>query len=218
MLAESFLNVDFDKETLDNCVSTYHSSRSFLESLAPKAEKMIKARPKQPWFNCELRQLKQKKRREKRKLRKHPNKMNLSEYGKLKNICYLAIKSSRIRYHAQILSRYEKNNPKALYQCVQNLSGDSAPKIFPSSFSHADLADEFAEYFENKISMIRSGFYAHHHQDDDLSKDTFSACEAEDIGSLHTTNYMSEFNSITGEDINYILSKLNNKNYMTLPH
>ena len=90
-------------------------------------------------------------------------------------------------------------------------------KFFPSSFSDADLPDKFAEYFENKISMIRSSFYALHHQDDDLSKDTFSAREAEDIGLLHTTNYMSEFYSITGEDLNYILSKLNNKNYMFDP-
>ena len=123
--------------------------------------------------------------------------MNLSKYGKLKNIYYLAIKSSRIRYNAQILNRYEKNNPKALYQCVQKLSGDSAPKIFPPSFSDADLADKFAEYFENKISMLRSSLYAHHHQDDDLSKDIFSAREAEDIGSLHTTNcLLIRFNSL----------------------
>ena len=104
-----------------------------------------------------------------------------------------------------------------MYQCVQKLPGDSAPKIFPSSFSDADLADKFAEYFENKISMICSSFYLHHHQDGDLSKDTFSAREAEDIGSLHTTNYMSEFNSVTGKDLNYILSKLSNKNYMFDP-
>ena len=178
---------------------------------------MMKARPNQPWFKCELCQLKQKKCQAERKLRKHPNKVNLSEYGKLKNTYYSAIKSSRIRYNAQILSGYEKNNPKALYQCVQKLSGNSAPKIFPSSFSDADLADKFAKYFENKISLIRSSFYTHRHQDDDLGNDTFSAHEAENIESLHTTNYMSEFNSITGEDLNYMLSKLNNKNYMFDP-
>ena len=108
---------------------------------------------------------------------------------------YLAIISSKICYSAQILSRYKKNNPKALYQCVQKLTGNSAPEIFPSRFSDADLANKFAEYLENKISMIpvRSSVYVHRHQDDNLSKDTFFAREAEDIGSLHSTNYMSEF-------------------------
>ena len=62
--------------------------------------------------------------------------------------------------------------------------------------------------------MIPSSFYIHHHQDDDLGNDTFFAPEAEDIESLHTT---SEFNSITGEDLNYMLSKLNDKNYMFDP-
>ena len=67
------------------------------------------------------------------------------------------------------------------------------------------------------ISIIRLSFYIHHHQDDDLDNNTFSAHEAEDIESLHTTNdtiyihYISEFSSITGEDLNYMLSKLNSE-------
>ena len=41
-LAKSFLKVDFEKETLDNCISIYNTVLGqSLESLAPKAEKMI---------------------------------------------------------------------------------------------------------------------------------------------------------------------------------
>ena len=51
-----------------------------------------------------------------------------------------------------------KGNIKELYQIVYGLCGDVTEQIYPKANSDADLANDFAEFFLNKIVTIRTKF------------------------------------------------------------
>ena len=78
ILNESFIHEDLELDTLDGCVENYNSVlQASLNSLAPFREIVIKPRPKQPWYNNELCNLKRKKRQAERKFKIDRSKINL---------------------------------------------------------------------------------------------------------------------------------------------
>ena len=127
--------------------------------------------------------------------------------NKQKNIYYSVIKSSRIAYNAHILSLYKKTNSKSFYSHFHKLSGNSLPKVLPTNFSDVELVNKFAEFFQKKVIAIRSSFS--------------DCCEAVEDCNVNpeqpsVSAYMSEFNYITEDQFNLILSSLN-KNYQFDP-
>jgi len=64
------------------------------------------------------------------------------------------LKFARIQYIYEILNSCCKNDSRALFYNVRKLSGDSNMLILPSFSYHVDLANKFAQFFQDKILDI----------------------------------------------------------------
>ena len=65
--------------------------------------------------------------------------------------------SSKVAYYSEIIEK-NKSNQKQLFQIIKKLKQDNDPTIYPEHSSKTQLANEFSDYFEEKIMKIRAKF------------------------------------------------------------
>ena len=65
--------------------------------------------------------------------------------------------SSKVAYYSEIIEK-NKSNQKQLFQIIKKLKQDNDPTIYPEHSSKTQLANEFSDYFEEKIMKIRARF------------------------------------------------------------
>ena len=142
------LQLDGMVEVLDNCL------RSAIDKLAPLKTRNIVVRPTNPWFDNEMRDQKKKMRKQEKKWRKHRMESDLKSF-----------KLERVKYRQMLKKAMEEkiaekinecgNDSKKLYTLVNNLTCRKIVTPFPDSESDVILANEFADYFTEKIRAIR---------------------------------------------------------------
>ena len=128
--------------------------KSALNKHAPVVTKDVTTRKIKPWFNSSIKTQKRK--------------MRCSEklFGWLKtNEAWKVFDEDRKKYQAMLYasktSSYSKEvkdckgNTKKLYKLVYRLMETSQENLLPDNDNPEDLANEFADYFMNKISKIR---------------------------------------------------------------
>ena len=62
-----------------------------------------------------------------------------------------------VAYYSEIIEK-NKPNQKQLFQIIKKLKQDNDPTIYPEHSSKTQLANEFSDYFEEKIITIRAKF------------------------------------------------------------
>ena len=65
--------------------------------------------------------------------------------------------SSKVAYYSEIIKK-NKSNQNQLFQITKKLKQDNHPTIYPEHSSKTQLANEFSDYFEEKIIKIRAKF------------------------------------------------------------
>ena len=124
--------------------------------VSPIIVKNVRPRPKQRWFNGELREMKRVKRRAERKWLKSRSSRDLEQYKLSMDLYYAKIKVVRTDYYKDALSS-NSHDLKETFNVVNRLAGQDRVKVLPSHTSEVSLAENFAKFFDEKIKSIRKG-------------------------------------------------------------
>ncbi len=138
--------------SVDELVSQYnHTLKDLLDRHAPEKSRVVVDRPLIPWFTDEIRQAK----RRKRKLEKQMRRTGLVVHREMFKTAKLELRvlmevSKSHFYNGKI------TDSKSMFKVVDTLLHRNS-SMLPSHDSKQSLTDRFAEFFKNKIDMIRTG-------------------------------------------------------------
>ena len=162
------LNTEDQINDIDILVTNLESAlRESLNSHAPERSKVITCRPKCPWYTDDLKHQKGVVRHRERIWRKYREDHH-----------WLAYKSEKRRYNNMLFESKKiniankvsqcKRDTKQLFKLLSNITSSTKDSPLPDGKSSQDLANQFAEYFINKIQRIRNNLnsYDRYHMDE----------------------------------------------------
>ena len=143
-------------DDLSSLVSMYNSClREILDIHAPKCEKDLPVRPRQPWFNNEIKTERQLRRKYERlakrtKLACHED-MLRNQKNKVNVMCH----SARCDHYSKKVQECGTDQ-KAMFRIIKELFHESTGSQYPDYDSINSLVEGFSDYFIGKIELIRA--------------------------------------------------------------
>ena len=141
-----------------DAITKYNNSMmSIMDRHAPKRTKKVKIAENASWFDNEYKELRKKRRKAEKTFLQHPSPENRETFKTIrKETTTLALRKKQDYYTDRI--NQAGNKQKELFKVVNKLRDLKQDSVLPSSTSDADLANEFVDYFKEKISKIRESF------------------------------------------------------------
>ena len=173
-------------DSVNDLVLQYNSVlEDIMDSHAPKKTRKITVRPNTPWYTDDIRKAKQNRRKAERrwrasKLTVHHEIFKAAQCN-VTNLCATA----KSNYYC---NKIEENstNQKELFKISNTLLNRNKSQPLPTHNDAKELADNFANFFSDKISQIRDSFpqlQTSPHLDDRMDTPAFSelqpTCESE---------------------------------------
>jgi len=194
-----------DHEDISDLINQYESVlASTLDHHAPIKERVVTLRPCEPWYTEDIKAEKAKRRRLERKWRETRLTVDRQIYVEQCNLVRDLSKTTKNEFFADLISE-NKFNQKILFSTFKKLSNMKSDPIFPTSSSADQLANSFADFFEEKIQTIQAGF-----DEDNDCESLYSSLDPQ-----HDTpgfcNYLSDFQEISADDLYKICQPLANK-------
>ena len=138
-------------ENVSALIDCYDSTLSGLpEQHAPAKKRVVTIRPAAPWYNDQIRAEKAKRRRLERIRRKNELTINREMFVKQCKRVNRLLSDSRMKFCADTI-KDNSSNPRVLFSTFEKLLHLKAAQKLPSHENDNDLANTFAEFFENKI-------------------------------------------------------------------
>ena len=137
-------------DKLDKVVSSLDQElKRVMDTLAPAKKCTLTLRTKRPWYDEELRILKRRLRCHERKWLKYQLHSNWIAFKVLRNkYTHLLRRKKRESIYNKVNSC--SNDCRELYKLINNLTTKESITQWPKHASKQSLADEFADYFEEK--------------------------------------------------------------------
>ena len=150
------LNIEDQIDDIDILVTNLETAlRESLDSHAPERSKVITCRPKCPWYTDDLKHQKGVVRCRERIWRKYRQDHQ-----------WLAYKSEKRKYNNMLFQSKKINIANKVNQCnrdtrqlfklVSNITSSTKDNPLPDGKSNQELANQFAEYFIDKIQKTRN--------------------------------------------------------------
>ena len=144
----------------------FNSGRSVLDTLVPVVKTLLPVRERRPWFNDNLRENKKIKRKLEGKWRASRSHSDFKAFQRAKvNFNSLTSKTKEM-FYTDFISK-NINDQKLLFSMVHKLMDSKKEPEFPASSSTQRLANDFNDYFIEKVQSIRDEFL-----EDDMSVST----------------------------------------------
>lgn len=141
---------------IDSLVGKYEAVlTSLLDNHAPVKTKTITLRPVTPWFTHEIKEQKSIRRRLERRWRKTNLAADKELFSQQCSLVNQLISSAKTVYYTKMIND-SGSDQRALFKSVNKLFHGNRDYLYPSCDSVELLANQFADYFENKISVIRN--------------------------------------------------------------
>ena len=142
-------------ENVSALADCYDSTLSgLLQEHAPVKKCVATIRPAALWYDDQIRAKRAKRRRLERTWCKNKLTTNREMFVKQCKCVNTLISDSRMRFYADI-NKDNSSNPRVLFSTFEKrLHLKSAPKL-PSHENAIDLANTFAEFFENRVQSLR---------------------------------------------------------------
>ena len=125
-----------------------------LDTLAPLTRRKISLRPKNPWFDSELKTHKRQMRKLEKKWLRHKTDPYWTAYKSTRNSYYSRLKTKK---KATLRTKFAECNkePKKIHTLMKNLTAKQQPVQWPEHTSDENLVEDFANFFLEKITKIR---------------------------------------------------------------
>ena len=125
-----------------------------LDTHAPVKKKMKMLRPVTPWFTTEIQKQKITRRRLERRWRNTRLTVHKQLYTEQCVVVNKLIHAAKTRYYADMIADCGSDQ-RELFKKVEKLFQGTVERQYPSCASSEELANKFADYFDNKINVIR---------------------------------------------------------------
>ena len=182
---------DFETGELEDMIKLVNDTiTSALDDFAPVKKKIILQRQTNPWFSNRIKAQKRLVRNHEKRWQKYRLKSNWTSFKVERNRYRMMIRSA----HTQVISDKVLEcgcNTKKLYSVVNGLIGRTAENPLPESQSDEQLAEDFADYFMDKIKNIQ---------------DLLSVCQKYKPNCKLTPSF-STFTPITEEEVTKLIGK-----------
>ena len=145
------------KATCCNCLTEIynHTLRSLYEDMCPMVDKEILLTDHEPWFNSTIKEARKKRRWFEREWRKKRTIQSRELYTRSKNEVNRLIRKRKEDYFRSKV-RDGKGDSKKLATLFNDLLGKTKEKMLPEHTP--DLAQNFADFFKEKIDNIYNSF------------------------------------------------------------
>ena len=154
-------HLNFENDELD-CLSAYYETitGSILDRHAPLKTRIRKVSSESPWFNDDTREARKKCRQLERRWRRNKLEVHrqayINERLKLKKMTRQA---KKLYYSSKIQETF--SDQKKLFGIVNELLHKPKVAVLPSRDSDKELANNFSNFFYQKIDTIRKSFFNH---------------------------------------------------------
>ncbi len=118
------------------------------------SDKVIINRPRIPWFNDDIKQLKRKRRRLEKKALQTDLPGDWNDYHKVRNQYSALIKSARVNYYSNLIHQCAGDSRK-LFRVVNSLSWKPLVTALPEHDDPSKRANEFGTFFVKKIEILK---------------------------------------------------------------
>jgi hypothetical protein len=196
-----FFNTECIPSDIDGFIVEYSDSlTSILDKHAPMINKTITLRPSCPWYTEQLHEAKHQKRKLERKWRESKLTIDHQIYRTQCADVNKMLKQARVEYYTNKIES-SGNDHKSLSRITKGLLGDTNEVILPSNSSPQHLAQEFSDFFIEKIETIRNN----------IRFQTQSMSDTVDIESEYTGVRYAEFAPTTEHEVKSLIKKSANK-------
>jgi hypothetical protein len=128
--------------------------KTVLDNHAPEKSKRVTVRKPKPWMSEEIREQKRNVRRKEVIWRRHREPHQWQELKHERNVYNTMINRAKKEQLSSKIKENEKNT-KSLYKIVSDLTGTRTENPMPPGKTDTELANDFADFFINKITTIR---------------------------------------------------------------
>ena len=145
-------------DCVDCLVGIYNKvNENEYNGMCPEIEKNVVVVNSSPWYNSETLQKKREKRRYEKKWRKLKTNESWLEYSVVRNQYNELLRRTKTHYYKKKLSE-AGYDMRRVYCILNSLTGNLRKKNIPDGFSDQELANNFLDYFKNKIDNIIHSF------------------------------------------------------------
>ena len=165
-----------------------------LDTLAPLTRRKISLRPKNPWFDSELKTHKRLMRKSEKKWLRNKTDRYWTSYKSIRNSYYNRLKTKK---KATLKTKFAecKKEPKKIHTLMKNLTAKQQPIKWPEHTSDENLVEDFANFFLEKITKIREAL---------KDKPTYSPAPTD-------TPKLQEFKALEEKDVHRVIMSLRTK-------
>ena len=129
-----------------------------LDIHSPEKKRTITVRPAAAWYNGDIDRERRKRRKLERRWRKSRMVIDRKLYKEQCKVISSLIKKAKENYYSNI--HENKDNQKVLFNTVTRLLHRNTEKCYPTAPSSEVLANRFADFFCQKIEVIRNDLFA----------------------------------------------------------
>ena len=140
-----------DVSALSDCYD--NTLRSLLNQYAPVKERIITIRPAAPWYSDNIKQEKAERRKLERRWRNTKLAIDRELYAEQCKRVNQLIHDSKMKFYSDVINE-NSNNQRVLFSCFGKMLNTSAAKKLPSHDCPINLANMFADYFDNKVQRM----------------------------------------------------------------
>lgn len=130
-----------------------------LDKHVPLRKRVITVRPHTPWYSEEIKKQKVICQRLEKRWRRSQLTSEHQSYTDQRSVVKNTIFKSKMDYYSSLIYSAGSDS-KTLFQTITRLLYRKADKLFPTSSSAVDLANNFVHFFEEKMVNIRSNLSA----------------------------------------------------------
>ncbi len=156
--SRDLLELDFvvsPPEDLRSLINGYNRTLSeLLDSHAPEKTRLMVDRPRDPWFNEQIKHEKLKRKKLEKAWRADKTLDNRLEFQQQRNYVSLLIERAKKEYYSLKIEELS-GDQKALFGLIKSLCGQNKDTPLPPHDSVSILAEDFSAFFIQKIEDIR---------------------------------------------------------------
>ena len=190
-------------ETVNQQTDAYNSSlRGIINKLAPPMKKKVKGRPIAPWYTDDIQEKKRTRRKAERMWIKSGLEIHRQIYKAEVSAVNCLIKKSKQDHYSNKISECGKDSKK-LFNIAGEMMGSKRNITLPQSTSQKTLAENFNNYFAEKITSIRDGLTANSNNEE--------LGHAHDYDTQFSGTCLDQFAPTTEQEVKKILSDSQSK-------
>ncbi len=167
---------------------------------APLIAKTVTIRPPTPWTYDDIKHDKAMRRKLERTWRRTGLQIDYDNYIEFRNKFNTKLKLLRAKHYANLIEE-NKGDPRNLFRVINFVLHRNTETPFPPHTSDKELADEFNQFFTDKIDLLRNRMEDLPQVDDDNIN----------VESIFSGDILTEFSPLTSEEIAKIIQNSQNK-------